>query len=89
MPQSLEILSQRELLKILRSKLSNTDSDLVSNLSCVARVQSLIHAIQPATWKMACEQHFSLLSEQLEKADAKMVYLQYYPAHRFNNTKKN
>lgn len=84
MSESLKnILTQDELFTVLRSMLKTTQNELLPNIAELERVKALFNAIEPLTWKLACEKHFSLVIEEEKAVDPKEVYLDQYPQNRF------
>jgi hypothetical protein len=84
MSNTLANLTQEELFRVLRGILKTTQNDLLPNLAEIKRVQALFSAINPSTWKKACERHFALsLEKEEDRVDPRAVYLQHYPKNRF------
>ncbi len=85
LPDKMSLLTQDELLSVLRSLLKTTANDLLerNRLYEVERVAALFSNIQAATWVKACENHFALSPKELQKVNPEALYLQKYLNTRF------
>ena len=85
LPDKMSLLTQDELLSVLRSLLKTTANDLLerNRLYEVGRVAALFSNIQAATWVKACQNHFALSPQELQKVNPEALYLQQYINTRF------